>query len=522
MKKFSRVIALVSCSIFFAGCSGNGNNTSDSAEEDSGLTIWANNVYPSSTVSSWRESPFHKGLEEQSGVHVEWEFPVDASEASKSFNLLLSEDTYPDMIMYNFVGHEPESYLEDGVLRDLTDLLPEKAPNYWKFLQEHPDFDKSVKTDDGRYYGFGFFREEPSQSVYMGPMVRKDWLEEQNLPIPETLEDWEKTIEIFHDKYGATFAFTPDGRMSPGLAGSFGAHGTFDSTSGFYVDKNGKIQLSQVQPEWKEYMSWLNELYQKELIDPDVITMQVADMQTKVANDKAGITVTSSGVLTTYINDAQTNGSSANWVAIPYPVQENGEPAVSIHSEGGMTTSNIVGITTSCSEDKLDEALAWLDWAFTEEGHLYWNYGLEGDSWEMKDGQPTFTEKVTDSELGLSEAVKLYTGNYQGGIGVQDKNLDVQTKSAEAAKAADIWIGTNEEAVKDKIPLGVSQTASESKEAANILDSLNTFTLENTLKFLTGERSLDEFDQFVSELNDIGLQRLLEIKQAAYDRYLER
>lgn len=521
MKKTQLLLAAVSCVALLAGCAGNGNK-SEAKDKDDELSIWANNVYPSSSVSSWRESPFHENLEKQSGIHVEWEFPVDASEAAKSFNLLLSEDKYPDMLMYNFVGHDPESYLEDGVLRDLTDLLPKKAPHYWKFLQDHPDFNKSVKTDDGRYYGFGFFREDPSQSTYMGPMIRKDWLDEQKLPIPETIADWEKTIEVFNDKYDAKFAFTPDGRMSPGLAGAFGAYGTFDSNSGFYVDEQGKIQLAQAQPSWQQYMAWLNKLYKKGLIDPDVITMQVADLQTKVANDQVGITCTSSGVLTTYINDAKTNGSKANWVAIPYPKQENGEPAVSIYSEGGMTTSTAIGITTSCKGKNLDKALKWLDWAFTDEGHSYWNYGTEGESWEMKDGKPTFTDKVTKNDLGLAEAVKLYTGNYQGGVGVQDKNLDIQTKSPEAAKAADIWLDKNEDAAKNKIPLGVSLTAAESKESANILDSLNTYVLENSLKFLTGERSLNEYDKFVSEINDMGLKRVLEIKQDAYDRYLKR
>ena len=112
---------------------------------------------------------------------------------------MLSNEELPDIIWYSFAA-DAESLLEDGIIRDLTDLLPKYAPNYWKFLQENPLYYKSMMTDSGKFFGFGFFREDLWQTAYAGPMVRKDWLDECGLPIPETIEDWEITLKAFKDR----------------------------------------------------------------------------------------------------------------------------------------------------------------------------------------------------------------------------------------------------------------------------------------------------------------------------------
>lgn len=184
------------------------------------LTLWTNQIKPSSTISNWKESPFHTGLAEKTGIDIDYTFPTSGTDEKQAFNLMLSNEELPDIIWYSFAA-DAESLLEDGIIRDLTDLLPKYAPNYWKFLQENPLYYKSMMTDSGKFFGFGFFREDLWQTAYAGPMVRKDWLDECGLPIPETIEDWEITLKAFKDKYDARLVFCNDGIMNPGLAGAF-------------------------------------------------------------------------------------------------------------------------------------------------------------------------------------------------------------------------------------------------------------------------------------------------------------
>ena len=56
---------------------------------------------------------------------------------------------------------------------------------------------------------------------------------------------------------------------------------------------------------------------------------------------------------------------------------------------------------------------------------------------------------------------------------------------------------------------------------ARTVSDIATAAAEQSLRFVTGDRSLEEYDSFIEDLRAMGLDRLTEIKQAAYDRYLE-
>ena len=43
-----------------------------------------------------------------------------------------------------------------------------------------------------------------------------------------------------------------------------------------------------------------------------------------------------------------------------------------------------------------------------------------------------------------------------------------------------------------------------------------------TVSFILGTTSLDTFDSFVSQLEKMNIGRVMEIQQAAYDRYMAR
>ena len=60
-------------------------------------------------------------------------------------------------------------------------------------------------------------------------------------------------------------------------------------------------------------------------------------------------------------------------------------------------------------------------------------------------------------------------------------------------------------------------TLEQDEEIANISGDLDTFISENWAKFINGEKKIDEFDAFVAEVKKMGMDRILEIKQEAYE-----
>ncbi len=53
-----------------------------------------------------------------------------------------------------------------------------------------------------------------------------------------------------------------------------------------------------------------------------------------------------------------------------------------------------------------------------------------------------------------------------------------------------------------------------------IFSDIDTYMDETVSKFVVGDLSLDQFDSFVQQLKDMGIEDCIAIEQAAYDRYL--
>lgn len=462
--------------------------------------------------------PFTQGLEKNTGVKVDWQKPVSGSNASQAYNLLLTEAELPHIIYYDIKPSEAELLISDGIIYDLTEYMPEYAPDYWEFLTTHESLMRNVKTETGKIYAFNSLDEEAFNATYVGPVVRKDWLDECGLQVPVTLEDWEKVLVAFKDKYGVALGFSVNRFLNQaGLASGTGAFATMNPT--IYVDDNGKIQLAQAQPEWKEYMEVLNRWYEMGLIDKDSLTMDDAAVRTKVANNEIGISVTAMSQLTLFVNDAEANSSGAEWVGIEYPRTAAGEATSMIQQDILYLNSKCAVITTACSEEELITALQYLNYGYTEEGKLYWNFGEEGVSYTMdKDGNPQWTDMIKNSPDGLTKASKQYSAASSAGLTIQMASLVKSINSEAAGNAVYEWI-ENTEAEKHIMPR-LALTEDESAEYSDIMTAINARVSEICMKYITGDESLDNFDAYVAELKSMKLDEALKIQQAAYDRWL--
>ena len=56
-------------------------------------------------------------------------------------------------------------------------------------------------------------------------------------------------------------------------------------------------------------------------------------------------------------------------------------------------------------------------------------------------------------------------------------------------------------------------------EYSDIFSDLSTYIQENLLSFITGSKSLSEYDQFIETVKSMNLERVVELKQSALDRF---
>lgn len=548
-KKVSQVLAILLSCAMAVGVIGCGSNAEDSdgdtqvsgegqtspsgdgetAEEityplqtEDTLTVWSKNqITPASCYADYTESPFHTGLAENTGVEVEWQFPAEGADAAQAYNLLLTEEKLPDIIFTDITSSQAQQLINDGVIYDLTGYLPKYAPDYWEAIHkpEYANVLQSLTTDSGSFYGVENFCESLYNITYVGPVIRQDWLDECGLEPPVTLDDWENVLITFKEKYNATFGFYTARLNMSGLGSGIGAYASFSSS--FYVDDDGKVQFAQAQEEWKDYIEYLNRWWEMDLIDKDSLTMDDAAMRTKVLNNEIGASFTASSQITNWITDARAEETGAQWVGLEYPRTAAGEPTCMIQARYSGTQGWCAMVTTSCPEEKLITALKWLNYGYTEEGLMYWNYGTEGVSYYLdEDGQPQLTELITEDPDGASTARAKYAGTTGTGISIQLAHMVEIGFAEEAAEAVRKWI-YNTDAQEHCLPR-TSMTDEESARYSDLMNSISTYVEQMGYKFLTGEESLDNFDGFVEELNGMGLQEALEIQQAAYERFVNK
>ncbi len=477
------------------------------------------------SYASWEDSPFHTGLIKATGVNIDWSFPTAGTDGAQALNLVLASPELPDII-YGGLMTDAERYMDEGVIRDITDDIQKYAPNYYAFLQSNPAYDKAMKTDAGKYYGFGFFREDGGwNDTYEGPVVRQDWLKECGLEIPKTISEFENVIKVFNEKYGAKFTTPWKPRFhDSGLAGAFGAYGCggTSKTFGYYVDENGKVQLAQAQKEWLNYMVKLNEWWDNGLLDQDLFTLDDTSTKTKALNGTIGLGYTSMGQLTNWKNEAEAAKNGADWIGIPYPTADDGSISTLF---GGYGIGNTVAVVTGdCPEEEVETALRLLDYAYSKEGNLYWNFGTQGVSWDYNaEGLPEYTKLVTEDPDGLNDAIAKYCGSVWSGNCIQATRLLHLKNNPTSIAANDTWFYAQEGVPgRGRLPSGITLTADESDEAANYESAIFTYVPEMAAKLITGEADASVWDEYIQTLDKMGLAKALEIQQAAYDRFMAR
>ncbi len=478
-------------------------------QTDETLTFWTDTP-ANQDYKSFRDQPFYKGLMEKTGVNLDMTF-VTGGQGVEAFNLLMASGDLPDIVAYAWtsVSGGPAKYISEKYIMPLNDVFEKYAPNLTKYLNEHSEIAKMAKTDKGDYYGFPFIRDDNRLTTYRGPVTRKDFLEEAGLTIPETIDEWEVMLKKYKEM----------GVESPLCVGSEMLYfaSAFDTWPEYYIE-DGKVVYGRATPQYKDFLTKMSQWYQEGLIDQDVASIDASIINSKMTTGKGGVALGTGGTMGTWLTAGKAADPGYSLVALPYPVLTKGK-----QSEFGYKENQYNGFAAAISSNckNMELAARFLDYAYSEEGSLYYNFGIEGESYSMVNGYPTFTQAMYDYKQGdLGAGISRYIGSMTQNACIQDYRMyEQRMQSQEQKDAIETWSRTNMDA--HLLPT-VLPTAEESQEAANLDNTVKTYTDEMFFRFLFGKESLDQFDAYLEQLNTMGLPRVLELKQASYERYNKR
>lgn len=504
------------------------NGISFPLKEQVTLTMWAPfNVNAASVMEDYNGSLVFQEMEKLTNVHIEFIHPAIGQE-SEQFNLMIASQEYPDMIMggISYYKGGGDLAVEEGVFLQLNDLIDEYAPNYSAILASNPEAKRQASSDDGIMSAvLPMMRQE--NLCWYGPIIRKDWLEETGLDIPETLEEWEvlltemkknhpdSTPLVFHPAGASTGnSFKERGYDFWGIFMSAYGIGTSSGTFGAMYNDDGVVKYAPIESGFKNYLEMMNRWYENGLIDADYPARDLDGINALITSGMAGAMV---GSVDVALNLFDSQG--IEYVTAPYPVLNEGDPVrLRAYDAVASPLGNSVSITTQCENPEI--AVAWLDYAFSEEGSLLYNFGIEGDTYTMVDGMPTFTEKVlNDPDVPGETALYLYKMQVfpQLRWGAWANPSTVKNTKVLAEKTA--W---TEQGNAELTMPPVSLTAEEGNDLAKILNTTDVYQNEMVTKFIMGVESLDKYDEYVEQLKKMNIDDAIAIYQDALDRYLAR
>lgn len=485
------------------------------------LTYWIAYTPSQGNPSNFGENPIAKELAKKTGVTVTYEHPPTGSEKDQ-FNVMVASGDLPDMIQWGWTTSYPggpKAAINNGLIRDLTDTVNKYAPNLKKYLKAHPTYDKDSKTDDGKYYMFPFVRDGKILLMTSGPIVRKDWLDDCGLSVPETMDDWVTMLQAFKAKEGASVPLSTIGTSSSLQVASI-FQGGFGTYTGFYQE-NGKVKYGFMENGYKDMLTYLNKLYTSGLLDPNFTTTDTKTRDSNLMNGKSGATYGPGGSgIGVYIPTMQAKNSKYDLVAAPFPVLKKSDKITHGGTTTGVDPSDQTAITTKCKN--VMAAARFLDYGYSEGGRLLYNFGIEGTSYTMANNAPTYTDEVLKNPQGKSVAAALamYAKAGSNGPFAQDPGYIEQYYVLPQQKnALKVWSDNNCTASA----LGqITLTSDESSQYSQLMSDINTYAQEEEYKFIMGKEPLSNWDSYVGQLKKMSIDKAIQLNQAAYNRYAKR
>ena len=444
--------------------------------------------------------------------------------SNEKFNLMVASQDYPDIISAfdeSYAGGAIKGY-QDDVILDLTDLIEENAPNYLAYIQQDPQDLRDAYNDEGQMLFMNGYND--NYVLARGNVIRQDLLDKLGLEIPETYEEYHDVLKAFKDD-GIEYPVWLPNTIQNGamLVAGFGVSGYNQTSGSHFFQKDGKVYSSFLTDEYKEFLQMLNQWYTEGLIASDfyaIVDNMGQTSEADILNGNVGLWCHMADKVGNYNNNASFEGFHA--VGLADAVQNKGDISHFYTLEGSSRTTN-KGISISVQAENPEVIVSFFDWFFTRQGSIVANYGIEGESYTLDaDGNPQYTEFITNNPDGYTfqQVALLYCWVDIPAIVDRDRSFK-STYTQESQDAISLY-GQHSDGAYE-MPTRVAFTTAESEEYANTIGDIETVADERIARFIIGEYNFEEdWEDFISTIKGMGLERCIELKQAALDRYYQR
>lgn len=465
-------------------------------------------------VDSYGDVAGVQKVSEATGVTIEWN-EMSMMTASEEFNLIVASGDYPDMlsgVASYYAGGQMKAF-EDEVICDLSEYVAQYAPLYYDAIRSDEELYRQTRDDEGRTLAIYAIYDEAINNE--GAMIRKDWLEQVGKDVPTTFDELTEVMTAIQSQLGVENPIYVNESVNF-LAYGYGVQG-FDMVSStvpiYQVD--GKIHCSFLEDDYRDYIAMLAEWYQSRLMNPNFMEFSSDLMSGEVEVEINAQRVAIWSGMVTNMTNYYANAPADTFEVVPAVITTDGGKD---HITLATRSQDAICVTTAC--DAVELALGWINYWFTDDGIMLYNYGVEGDTYVMEGDTPVYTDKVMNNELGVDATLFCRTFSLAGcsfGYTVQERiYLLYQDYQTEAQK---FWTENTDGSYG--VPT-LSMTTEESEVLSAYATDLTTYAAETLPKFVMGEMSMEQWDEYIASVKNLHVDEIIDAYQTAYDRYLKR
>lgn len=506
------------------GEEGSSESGSGAAMEDYGVGDTFKATEPVTFTSLFSDHPnypikddwlFFDKIKELTNVELELT-SVPMSDYTEKRSLLISSGDAPYIIPKTYPGEETPFVSSGAILpiSDYVDLMPHYQEKVEKW--EIEPFLEGLRQQDGKYYVLPGVHEKvwPDYSL----AVRTDILEELGLEEPETWEEVEVMLEEMKKAYPDVIPFSDRFKLDSTLNI---AAVTFGTKAGWglgnmltYVEESDEFIFAPTTDEYRAMVEYFHGLVEKGLLDPESVTQEDDPAIEKFTSGKSFVINTNGQTLTQYRTTMDETLGADNYeikkIVVP------GGPAG--HLMGGSKLENGIMFSANAKDDPNFEAmLQFIDWLmYSDEGLEFAKWGVEGETYTKENGERQLAEDVTfrgmnpEAENHLQIDYGFSGGNFSYGGPTELLHSMFSEEEIEFQNA----MHETKELVLPDPP--IKYDAMQLEQSSLISTPLKDHVTQNTLKFIVGERSLDEWDAYVKEIEAKNVQGYVELANQVY------
>ncbi|SFQ47751.1 extracellular solute-binding protein [Caldicoprobacter faecalis] len=470
---------------------------------------------PHEEIFVWQE------YEKMTGVKIEWINVPDTDLAEKR-NLAIASGDLPDaFIRCNFPDLDVLRYGEQGIFIELNDLIDKYAPNLKACMEKYPEVKKGLPEYNGKIYATPVLFD--SEAIQMGTrlFIRRTWVDKLGLSMPTTTDELYNVLKAFKegDPNGNGQAdeipwTSSDLTAIEGvLKGAWGLQNRGSKHP--YVDMNeetNELRFIYTTDEMKELWQYLNKLYVEGLLDQEIFTMDHPKLIAKGEQNLVGAFC--------FVN-SQAIGATHEKEYEGIPEALEGPHGHKIWAGKGpvLSSKGSFQITSACKYPEV--AIRWIDYFYSEEGATFFYMGVEGVTYKRNpDGTLEYTIPELESMpegTSFDQIVGKYTP-YMGGGNPQitmthyfkgGETHPIPLKAAQNVAPyapKEIWAGFN-------------FTIEEAERLNELQSDIHSYINTMRAEFISGKTSFDQWDEYVQQIEKMGLKEYMEIYQKGYERY---